>query len=194
MAKRLNRWRYGTAPNYGYIWLEAGESGPDATAQIVEISDPGTIEIEQATVSNGHYWWEGVAFDAPGPAAPVTRKNIYTVPALTRGVDILASVIYSDATKAGDRFIEAKALAGKIGTAIASDSVAKTVTVRSTEGVLRPTALSGKIDEGFYVSFGTEAYSETSPLAEFMIKRIGSPISVGGGVEDVVLTLDTFPA
>jgi hypothetical protein len=152
------------------------------------------IEVRQYVKSNRHYRLYNLVFTAVGGVAAVTRKNFFTSPAYTNGVDILLAAFRVLAVHVGDRILAAKALIGQVGTVIAADSGAKTVTVRSTKGVLAGTVKGGVIDEGHQVSFGAETFSESSPLDEFEIKRIGDPTPVTATVEDVVLTLFTFPA
>lgn len=194
MGKRLVKYRVGPPPDWTYIWLPDTDPAPANSDAIVDSMEENRPEIKHEVGSNGHYWVEGIAFDAAGPAGTVTKKNIYTVPDFTRGVDLLGATLYGDLTKSGDRLIDGQVLIGQVAVVIAADAGAKTVTLRSQIGVLKASAMGGKIDEGYYLAFGTETFAEANALAEFMIKRIAAAVPVGDNVnEDVVITLDTFP-
>lgn len=153
----------------------------------------GLVIIRQHNKSNQHYKIAGIAFNAPGPAGTKTRKNVFTAPDYTNGIDVLNCEFFVEPTKAGDKILEAKALVGQVGTLISFDSANNKIVVRSGKGILKNSASGGKIDEGFDISFGVEAYSESTPLPEFKIKRIADPVSVDANYEDVELTLFTFP-
>jgi hypothetical protein len=192
MARRLLKYRIGPGPNWTYLWVDAADPIPANADAVIDIVEENASEIKHYAASNGHYRIEGVTFDVP--AATITRKNIYTVPDLTRGVDVMDGLLYPDPANDGDRLVGAKALIGQIAAVISANVGAKTVTLRSLIGILKPSSLGGKIDEGFHLSFGAETFSEIAPLEDFMVKRIGAATPVGDGTnEDVTITLDTFP-
>jgi hypothetical protein len=194
MSKRLLKYRIGAGPAFTYQWLLDTDPVPAGVNAVVDSVDENKQEIKHDSGSNAHYWMEGISFSAPDPAGTITIKNVYTVPDLTRGIDLMGALIYSGTGKTGDRITYAAVLFGQIAAVIAADAGAKTVTLRGPIGIMRATSKGGRIDEGFYLSFGTEAFVEANALEEFMIRRIGDPTPVGDNVnEDVVMTLDTFP-
>jgi hypothetical protein len=194
MGRRIVKYRIGPGPDFTYLWLPDTEPAPAGANAIIDEQKDSSSEIRHHSGSNGHYWVEGIAFDAPGGAGTVTRKNIYVVPDLTRGVDLMGATLYGDLTKSGDRLLDGQVLIGQVAAVIAADAAAKTVTLRGPIGILRSGSSGGRLDEGYYVSFGVETFVEANQLAEYMVKRVGAPVPVGDNAnEDVVLTLDAYP-
>lgn len=193
MARTIVQWRYGTAPSYTYVWLLSTDPAPAQDATIVDRVESGSVEIKQDQGTNAHYGAIQIAFDVP---ANSTRYKDWTSPDLTLGVDILQVNFNTSELSTGDKIVAGKCMIGQIAqVAVAASTGATVVTLAAPSGLLRATALGGVIDEGFYLSFGTDNVTDEtlntggSELAEYRIKRIGTETPVGGGVSTCEITL-----
>jgi len=199
MARKLYRWRTGTDPNYTYTWA-ADPPATDAVA--VDVVDESLQVIKQHDLSSARYQMVPVIFDIP---ALSTRYHDTTVPDYTTGWDIRYAEIPANALTTGDLLVTGKGMVGKIGAIAVPASIGATqVTVVSTFGVLRQHSLGGVVDEGVFLSFGTEsstaaAINATDPsanlinpspeLPEYEVKRISAETDIGDGLGITTFTL-----
>lgn len=165
------------------------------------------LEMKQERKSNGHYWLKSLVI--PNVPAGGTRYVDWIVPDFSKGVDWLNYHFDAADADSGDQIACGKLMVGQVG-ALAQDVAqgATRLTAAAPIGVLRPTMQGGALDEGFYISLGNDAVTDTEinagtppgtgslanpqpELTEYMIQRISAPTTIGGGNEMVTLTLFT---
>jgi hypothetical protein len=160
------------------------------------------VILRQERLTPGHYTPKSLSFTIPPNEF---RYKDIVIPDYTNGMDILSAMFDSSQVDTGDEICCGKVIIGKIGVlaapASAGDSV---VIVASTAGVLRSTLQDGALDEGFNLSFGVEASTDSAinsgpptgnplnpdqELKEYEIKRIGAETDAGGGTYTCAVTL-----
>jgi len=194
MARTIVKWRYGTAPDYSYVWLLSTDPPPAAEAVVVDRINEAAVSIKQDQGTNAHYSIRPIDFSVP---ASSTRYKDWIAPDFSQGIDILQINFHAADIESGDEIVAGKMMIGQVGQmAAAATTGATVVTVAAPTGVLRPTALGGVIDEGFYLSFGTDDVTDEglnagtqTELTEYEVKRIGNETEVGGGNSTVQITL-----
>jgi len=144
-----------------------------------------------------------------GPiGAGETKYADYVVPDLTFGLDWHNAHFYAGEADSGDQIAAAKLLVGKIAVVAAPAAEgATTIVLAGYPQVLKSASQGGAIDEGFYLSFGTEdsaaaTINEGDPIAndrtidnpngelvEYRVKRIGTQTPLGGGLVSVTIEL-----
>jgi len=154
--------------------------------------------VEQSFNTAGHYQIYPVEIDIPA------GQILYTDLPVDQDWEWQNCHVSFEGANEGDKIVCGKLLAGKIGSTLALASAGATViNVVSTPGVLRVTKEGGRIDKGFYLSFGVENTSAgvlnqritgspenpNQELKEYKIKVIGEPI-LSGGVEIVPITIE----
>jgi len=159
------------------------------------------VVIQQQRGSNGHYRILPLSFSVPAASA---RYKDFVVPDYTNGMDFMSFHVHCGDFDSGDEIVAGKLIAGKIGSVgVGAATGDVEVLIASTSGILQPTAEGGKIDEGYYLSFGSETSTDAtvnadtsgdvsnpnSELREYEIKRIGAETPIGGGNSIVPITL-----
>jgi hypothetical protein len=165
-----------------------------------------TTSIQQERKTAGHYAEISIYFDVQ--ANSVAYKDI-VVPNLTNGWDWINCSFYSGDATSGDFIATGKTMIGQIGAvAVAANQNATSIFVAAPIGVLRSTRVGGAVDEGYYLSFGTDTVTDAQinaanppgnqtienpvpELLEYQIQRIGAPTNNGNGTETVEFTLAT---
>ena len=182
--------------------------GSVASNDVIVANEPNIV-IKQERKTVGHYKMLPINLTVP---AASTRYADRVVPDYTRGLDWLSSLFDgSGVVETGDEIVCGKLLVGQIA-AVAADAAqdATTVVLAGPATVLKPTTDGGALDEGLFLSFGTEnttaAGINAAPptatngrtfsnpdqeLREYEIKRIGTPTPIGGGNVTVAITLFT---
>jgi len=189
---------YGTHPAGGLIALHNNSPTPLDTQPVV---------VNQQAKSNGHY--RVIPLSILGIEPSATMYADYVVPDYPRGLDWHNAHLYCGDADSGDQIAVAKLLLGQVGSLAAPNNPGDTVvTVTGPASVLAPTASGGKLDEGFYLSFGVESSSATEinavsggppgtgtpsnpegELTEYEIYSIGAQTPIGGGNVTVPVTL-----
>lgn len=194
---------HGTHPAGGLIAL-ADNSPPSNPVRVVNSL---SVAIQQQQKSNGHYRVVPLTLLAIGSGA--TKYNDFVVQDYPKGLDWHNAHFYAGDSDSGDQIVMAKLLIGKIAALAAPATQGDTiVTLAGPASILKPTAQGGVIDEGFFLSFGTEASSAAAvnsvaggppgtgtlsnpetELREYEIYSIGTVTPIGSGNVSVPVTL-----
>lgn len=113
-----------------------------------------SVAIKQERKTVGHYRPHPFTIEVPSDKV---RYLDWTIPGYTNGIDWVGLIFNASDVSSGDEIVMGKGLMGKIGVLAANASIGATeIYVASSPGVLTTTARDGAIDEGFYLSIGTE--------------------------------------
>ena len=126
---------------------------PNDPVPVVQPLD-STVKVKQERATAGHYRPIPIVF-----AVPTAKVRYYDwiVPARTNGTDWLALLFNAGDVTSGDEIVMGKGFLGVIAQVAANASSGDTsITIASTAN-LSATLRGGYLDEGFFLSFGTEA-------------------------------------
>ena len=197
---------YGTHPAGGLLAAHDDTPSPPVAQPVTVDNDPGVV-VQQQSKSNGHY--RAVPLLLLGIAPGATQYSEIVVQDYPKGMDWHNAHFYAGDSDSGDVIAGAKMLVGKISVLAAAAASGDTVVVvAGPAGVLKTMALGGALDEGFYLSFGTEqstaaVINAANPpgtgtlsnpqgeLTEYEIYSFGAQTPIGGGNVIVQITLLT---
>jgi hypothetical protein len=197
---------YGTHPAGGLIAAHDNTPTP-LPVQPVVVKATAPVVVQQQQRSNGHY--RILPLVILNIAAGMTKYNEIVVQDYPNGMDWHNAHFFTGDSDSGDQIATAKLLVGKI--AVVGQPAAQgdtKVTLVGPAYVLNTTALGGALDEGFYLSFGTEnsdlatingvqggppgtgdLSNPEGELREYEIYTVGTPTPIGGGNVAVEITL-----
>ena len=186
-----------------YKWRKSDSSevwattSPEAGAIIVDQITEKALRIKQNKKTPGHIRRIPITFDATANDPDKITYFDYTVPDLSNGIDLVGADFLLKGATDGDEIACAKVIIRGVGSVGANAPAAQAdIDIQSALGKLVPTLQEGILDEGFYMTFGTDATTDAglnaeteTELEEHEIKRIGAESDIGGGFGQATITM-----